>query len=54
MSFSNLIAAVSGDQCTCKYWDFSVQLYWFHIENESYHTKITFELEQGSIVYQGQ
>ena len=46
VSFSNLIAAVSGDQCNCKNWDFSVQLYWFHIENESYHTKITFELEK--------
>ena len=54
VSFSNLIAAVSGDQCNCNYWDFSVQLYWLYIENESCHTKITFELEERRIVYQGQ
>ena len=54
VSFSNLIAAVSGDQCNCNNWDFSVQLYWLYIENESYHRKITFELEERRIVYQGQ
>ena len=27
----------------------NVQLYWFHIENESYHAKITFELEKISL-----
>ena len=51
VSFSNLIAAVSGDQCNCKNWDFSVKLCWFHIENESYHTKITFELEKQVFVF---
>ena len=50
VSFSNSIAAVSVDQCNCNNCDFSVQLYWFHIENESYHTKIKFELEERKIV----
>ena len=54
VSFSNSITAVSVDQCNCNNCDFSVQLYWFHIENESYHTKIKFELEERKIVYQGQ
>ena len=53
ISSSNLIAAVSGDQWNCNDWNFSVQLYWFHIVNESYHTRITFELEERRIVHQG-